>query len=339
MDADENALARQYDVALFDLDGVIYSGDEPVGHAAASLEAALEAGMRAAYVTNNASRTPAEVVEKLAAVGVQAKAEEIITSAQVAAEILRDRLEPGALVLIVGDRGLRDAVAAVGLRITDKAADKPAAVVQGFSRKIGWAQLSEATVAARAGALWIATNLDSTIPSARGILPGNGAMIDVVATALGRRPDAVAGKPDRTMQTASVKRTQAHRPLVIGDRLDTDIEGANRSDCDSLLVMTGVTTPAGLLEATEELRPTYIGADLRDLLKPGRGVPRSNADGWTIGCWQASSDGQIRQTAAKSGDQDPLDYLRIACAISWSGGQPQPADDAASAESRSLSLN
>ena len=337
MDADENILARQYDVALFDLDGVIYSGDEPVAHAASSLAAAVAAGMHAAYVTNNASRTPAEVVEKLAAAGVQAKVEEIITSAQVAAEILRDRLDPGALVLVVGDRGLRDAVTEAGLTITDNAADDPVAVVQGFSRKIGWAQLSEATVAARAGALWVATNLDSTIPSARGILPGNGAMIDVVATALGRRPDVVAGKPDRTMQTASVKRTQARKPLVIGDRLDTDIEGANRSDCDSLLVMTGVTTPADLLDAGVDFRPTYIGADLRDLLKPGRGVPQKQTDGWSIGCWQAGSDGQIRRTVGKSGDEDPLDYLRIACAISWSGGRPQPADDDASTESRSLS--
>lgn len=331
MDVDKNALARQYDVGLFDLDGVIYSGDDPVAHAAPSLEAAVAAGMHAAYVTNNASRTLAEVVEKLAAAGVRAKVEEIITSAQVAAEILRDRLDPGALVLVVGDRGLRDAVTEAGLTITDKASDKPAAVVQGFSGKIGWAQFSEATVAARAGALWVATNLDSTIPSARGILPGNGAMIDVVATALGRRPDVVAGKPDRTMQTASVKRTQARKPLVIGDRLDTDIEGANRSGCDSLLVMTGVTTPAGLLEASEKFRPTYVGADLQDLLKPGRGVPQKQADGWTIGCWQASLDGQIRRVAGKSADEDPLDYLRIACAINWSGGRPQPADSAASA--------
>lgn len=329
-------LCRQYDVGLFDLDGVVYAGSTPIAHAADTIEQARAAGMRAAYVTNNASRTPQQVVEKLAGVGVQAAVEDIITSAQVAAEVLAARVAPGSAVLVVGDRGLREAVEGQGLRVVETAADAPAAVVQGHSVHTGWQQLAEATVAVRAGALWVASNMDTTIPSDRGILPGNGSMVNVVAAVLGRKPDAVAGKPERAMHSASVARTAAQRPLVIGDRLDTDIEGAAASGCASLYVMTGVSTPAEVLGAAELHRPTYVAGDLRGLLQPGRSIAEA-AERGSSGRWIADTAG-IRANGEPAGVDDPADLLALVCGLAWSDRSHEPCDAEARQTAAALGL-
>lgn len=316
-------LCRQYDVGLFDLDGVVYAGDQPIPHAAQTIREIREAGMRAAYVTNNASRTPQDVADKLATVGVDAVVEDIITSAQVAAELLASRLERGARVLVVGDRGLREAVAGAGLQVVDSAADTPDAVVQGHSVHTGWQQLAEATIAVRAGAWWVASNMDFTIPTERGILAGNGSMVKLVAGVLGRGPDAVAGKPERTMHRASVTRTRAQRPLVIGDRLDTDIEGAAASDCPSLYVMTGVSTPADVIAAEPVHRPTYVSTDLRGLLQPGRDIAQAARSGRS-GRWVACDVGIQCADGEPTGADDAADLLALACALAWSGRPYRP---------------
>lgn len=329
-------LCKQYDVGLFDLDGVVYAGSAPIRHAAETIEQIRAAGMRAAYVTNNASRTPQQVAQKLASVGVRASAEDIITSAQVAAELLASRLEPGSPVLVVGDRGLREAVEANRLRVVDDASESPVAVVQGHSVHTGWRQLAEATIAVRSGALWVASNMDTTIPSDRGILPGNGSMVNVVAAALGRAPDLVAGKPERAMHTASVTRTAAQRPLVIGDRLDTDIEGAAASGCASLYVMTGVSTPAEVVTAQELHRPTYVASDLRGLLQPGRGIANAAATGIS-GRWIADDAG-IRSNGQNAGIDDAADLLALVCALAWSGRRYELCDRAARESAAALGL-
>lgn len=320
-------LCELYDVGLFDLDGVVYAGDRPIPYAAETIERVRAAGMRAAYVTNNASRTPQDVADKLSKVGVAAQIEDIITSAQVAADLLASELAANARVLVVGDRGLREAVEGVGLQVVDAADDNPSAVVQGHSVSTGWRQLAEATVAIRAGAFWVATNMDSTIPTDRGILPGNGSLVRVVGGALGRMPDAVAGKPERTMHRASVARTAAKRPLVIGDRLDTDIEGAAASDCASLYVMTGVSTPSEVVAAEPLHRPTYVASDLRGLLQPGRGIADAAAAGRS-GRWVATDEG-IQIGNEPAGVDDAADLLALVCALAWSGRNHVPADDAA----------
>jgi HAD superfamily hydrolase (TIGR01450 family) len=261
-------LCRAYDVALLDLDGVVYRGDAPVPGAAAAVAGVRAAGMRVAFVTNNASRTPEAVVARLAAVGVPASVDEVVTAAQATATLLATLVPAGARVLVTGGEGLRTAVAGAGFAVVRGAADGPAAVVQGYAEELAYADLAEAALAVRAGAVWVASNLDATIPTARGELPGNGALVALVATATGRRPDASAGKPERALHDEAVRRTGARRPLVVGDRLDTDVEGANRAGCDSLLVLTGVTDVAGLLAAPPERRPTYVAADLGALLVP-----------------------------------------------------------------------
>ena len=186
--------------------------------------------------------------------------------------MLAETLPAGAKVLVVGAAGLIEAARERGFTLVESADDEPAAVVQGYGPNVGWQQLAEATVAVRRGAWFVATNLDLTVPSDRGPLPGNGSLVGVVAQTTGVTPTAV-GKPDPAMHRESVQRSGATHPLVVGDRLDTDIEGAGRVGCDSMLVLTGVTTPADLLGAGPRQRPTYVAASVRGLLDP-QPVPR-----------------------------------------------------------------
>lgn len=308
-------LAQRYDAALCDLDGVLYLGEEPVPHAAESVAAARAAGQRFAFVTNNASRAPRSVAKRLTGLGIPADVEDVVTSGQAAARTLAERLPAGATVLVVGAAALADEVRAVGLRPVRTVAEAgdagPDAVVQGLAPTTSWADLSEATVALHRGALWVAGNTDLTLPTSRGQLPGNGAFVEVLSQVTGREP-LVAGKPDPALHHESVGRVGATRPLVVGDRLDTDVLGAVRGGADSLLVLTGVTDVAGLVAAPAGSRPTYVGRDLRALLAPQREV---EVEGETARCGASkvtATGGVLR------GDTSDDDGLRAAAALAWS---------------------
>ncbi len=236
-------LDTAYDVALLDLDGTVYLSGTAIPGAAEALRKAGAAGMRLAYVTNNAFRTPAAIAALLTSFGVPADPEDVVTSAQAAARMLAERLPAGAPVLVIGGSGLRMALRERGLRPVSTAADRPQAVVQGYSPDVNYSILAEGGLAVAAGALFVASNGDLTLPSRRGRQPGNGSLTQVIATATGMTP-LVAGKPEPPLHHESVLRTGAEHPLVVGDRLDTDIEGAQRVGADSLLVLTGVTGPA-----------------------------------------------------------------------------------------------
>ena len=264
------ALVDGYDLVVSDLDGVVYLGTEPVPGAAEAIGALHERGVDVVYVTNNASRGAGDVAALLTDLGIPAKPDEVLTSAQAAATVLAGRLPTGSPVLVVGAKALAAEVTASGLRVVGSADEAPRAVVQGYAAEVGWVHLAEACVAVRAGAEWVATNTDRTLPSPRGPLPGNGSLVEALATALGRRPDVVVGKPEPALFEQAARRHGALRPLVVGDRLDTDIEGANRAGMDSVLVLTGVATAADLLTAPAAQRPTYVVADLRGLLDPPR---------------------------------------------------------------------
>jgi glycerol-1-phosphatase len=319
------APARRYDVALLDLDGVVYRGVTPIPGAAEALAAARTAGMRLAFVTNNASRTPEAVAELLRGMGVRADPAEVVTSSQAACHVLAERLPAGAPVLVVGGEGLHREAAERGLKIVASADDDPVAVVQGYGAGVGWRELAEAAVAVHRGAWWVATNLDPTIPSVRGPLPGNGALVGVVRVATEAEPQ-VTGKPDPAMHRESVQRSGARDPIVVGDRLDTDVEGASRVGCDSLLVLTGVTTPAELLVASPAHRPTYVTAGLDGLLTPYE-LPVAVGDSWACGGWTVTPDLRL------SGAGDDLPALRALCAAAWAG-TPHPVvpDGPAAAE-------
>ncbi|MGR7027736.1 HAD-IIA family hydrolase [Geodermatophilus sp. URMC 62] len=321
--------AQVHDVALLDLDGVVYVGPDAVPGVPAALAAAREAGMRLGFVTNNAARPPEEVAHHLTALGVPAGPDEVITSSQAAASVVAGLLGRGARVLPVGGPGVAAALRAAGLTVVDRAEDAPAAVVQGYGREVGWAQLAEAVVAVRNGARHVATNADATIPSPRGPLPGNGAMVGVVRDVTGREP-LVTGKPDPAMHAECVRRTGAERPLVVGDRLDTDIEGSQRAGAASLLVLSGVTDPATLLAAGPLHRPDLLAADAAGLLVVHPPVVRDGG-GWRCGHWLATAEGtgplELRaagdagdRPAGRSGDGlggDGLDGLRALCLASW----------------------
>jgi HAD superfamily hydrolase (TIGR01450 family) len=260
-------LAKLYDTALLDLDGVVYRGQDAVPHAVESLNAAAAAGMRLAYVTNNASRTPEAVAEHLDSLGLPVTPGDVVTAAQAVARMIAEQVPPASRVLVIGGEGLRAALRDHGLQAVDTAADEPVAVVQGYRPDTSWTDLAEAAYAVQSGVPWFAANTDRTMPTSRGIAPGNGALVAAVAAATGTWPQ-VAGKPEPALHRETMLRTAARRPLVVGDRLDTDIEGANRAGVDSLLVLTGVTDLAGARAAAPEQRPTYIAQDLRALLDP-----------------------------------------------------------------------
>ncbi len=304
-----------YDVALLDLDGTVYLGGAAIPGAAEALRKADAAGMRLAYVTNNAFRTPAAIAELLSSFGVPAAKEDVVTSAQAAARLLAERLPAGAPVLVVGGSGLRMALRERGLRPVSTAADQPRAVVQGYAPDISYSMLAEGGLAVAAGALFVASNGDLTLPSRRGRQPGNGSLIQVIATATGVQP-LVAGKPEPPLHRESVLRTGARHPLVVGDRLDTDIEGARRVGTDSLLVLTGVTGPADVVLAPPSQRPTYLAEDLAGLLEPHPDVTEEDA---AFGCggWTARMDGDRLEL---TGDGERIDGLRALCAAAWAAG-------------------
>ena len=328
-------LATAYDVALLDLDGVVYLSAEPIPHAAQALADARAAGMRLGFVTNNASRTPDTVAAILTDLGIPTTASDVITSAQAAARLVAERVPAGAGVLVVGADGLREAVTEAGLRIVASADDAPAAVLQGYAAGTTYANLAEAALAIQRGAVWVASNVDSTMPSPRGPLPGNGAMVAALRVATRREP-IVAGKPEPALHTESVERTGATRPLVVGDRLDTDVAGAVRVGCDSLLVLTGVATAADVLAAAPDQRPTYLAADLRGLLVRHAAPEHTDA---AAGCggWRVTHDGATLEIARDGqSDGDPLDLLRALCPLTWAAREVPPLRPADRASAHAL---
>ena len=309
-------LADGYDLVIFDLDGVIYLIDKPIDGAAEAVARLRAAGTAVAYATNNASRRAADVAALLTGMGVSATPDEVLTSAGAAAAMLAERLPAGAPVLVVGAEALRAEVRDAGLRVVETFEDVPAAVVQGYGPDVGWRILAEAALSVRAGATWMATNTDRTLPSPRGLLPGNGSLVAVLRTALDREPDVVVGKPAPALFSTAAAQSNARRPLVVGDRLDTDIEGAVGAGMDSLLVLTGVSGPAELLGAPSQRRPTYVAADVSGLFVAGDDlrVPVKDAD--EVGGWRVVREGaQIRL----DGSGNPIDALRLLCGVVWDG--------------------
>ena len=182
-----------------------------------------------------------------------------------------------------------------------------------------------AAVLVRDGLPWVASNTDMSIPTAYGVAPGHGVLVDTVRRFAGVEPQ-VAGKPERPLLDETVARVGGERPLMIGDRLDTDIEGGRKAGVDTLLVMTGVTGVPELVRATPELRPTYVAADLGGLHEAQPGVAKDD-DAWTCGGWRADVDGdRLRLT----GEGAASDWWRVVACAGWSyldeHGEPLDAD-------------
>jgi glycerol-1-phosphatase len=305
-------LAQEHDCLLLDLDGTVFRGHELTEGATESLE---KAAGRKLFVTNNASRSADEVAGHLNELGLDATADDVVTSAQSAAHLLADQLAPESRVLVVGTNSLAAEITAVGLRPVRGFDDEPHAVVQGHSPETGWSNLAEAALAIRAGALWVAANVDRTLPTERGLLPGNGSMVAALKTATDAEPQ-VAGKPAPTLMRDALARGDFRTPLVVGDRLDTDIAGANAAALPSLFVLTGVNSARDAVYAVPEQRPTYIGDDLRSLHQDAEALAVTAQPAWHID----TADGSLTVRAAGDDqDGDGLSVVRAIADVVWSG--------------------
>ncbi len=328
-------LAQLHDCLLLDLDGTVFRGHAPTED---SLEALSAATARQLFVTNNASRSAAEVAEHLRELGFDAAGEDVVTSAQSAAGLLAQQLPAGAHVLVVGTEALADEIRAVGLVPVRNFADDPVAVVQGHSVDTGWAVLAEAALAIRAGALWVAANVDKTLPSERGLLPGNGSMVAALRTATDVDPQ-VAGKPAPRLMADALSRGQFGAPLVVGDRLDTDIAGANAAGLPSLMVLTGVSTAREAVHAVPAERPTFIAETLAGLHAPADELSVRARPAWRI----SHDDGVVTVHAAGRDDSaDGLGIVRATARAVWESGLDRVSiragDDTAEAALRRWAL-
>jgi glycerol 3-phosphatase-2 len=313
------------DLILADLDGVIYTGRYAIPHAVESINAAATT-KHIGYITNNAARTPRAVAEHLSNLGLHVVADDVVTSPQAAVRLLADLVPARSTILVVGGAGLVDVVKDAGFGVTDSAADSPAAVIQGFSPDVGWKQLAEASFAlardaAGEGIPWVATNTDWTIPQERGIAPGNGTLVSAVHTATGMLP-VVAGKPEAAIFHEAVARFDAKSPVFIGDRLDTDILGANRAEIASIMVLTGIDGPKQVIAAPPESRPRFLLEDLRGLSEPYPMVESGeDADGSTVVRVGEAvlRRGDTRITIEHAGESR-INLIRAGAAIVWMSG-------------------
>ena len=321
-----STLAETHDALMLDLDGTVYLGGQPIDHVAPALARAKQQGARSVFVTNNASRPPAEVAEALTGMGVAAEPDDVLTSPQAAAVMLTDRHPAGSRVLVIGAPWLAESVTLAGLTPVRLATDDPAAVVQGHSPETGWRELAEACIALRTGADWVACNVDSTLPTDRGLLPGNGAMVAALIAATGLKP-RVAGKPERPLLDAAIRLVDSKRPLVVGDRLDTDIACAVAAGSPSLLVFTGVSTTQDLLAAVPEQRPTYLAFDLRGLVEEDHAVriPAASSTASSLEWTVTTENGSLVLAGHGGADGAVTDASALRALAMLTGGRGRPA--------------
>jgi glycerol-1-phosphatase len=272
IDRSQPVLAK-YRGVICDLDGVVYRGAHAVPGAVPSLNAMIAGQVPVVFATNNASRSPAAARAHLRELGLGDEGWSVVTSSQAAAAYLAERLRPGAPVLAVGGPGVPEALTEAGLtplRVTELAGQSVDAVVQGLGQDVTWRDLAEVAYLVQAGAIWVATNLDATVPTSRGVAPGNGAFVGAVQTATPAAPH-VTGKPGTALFDLARSRLGCDRSetIMVGDRLDTDIVGARAAGVDSMFVLGGASTLRDLAFAEDDARPTYFGFDLSGLLQPG----------------------------------------------------------------------
>jgi ribonucleotide monophosphatase NagD (HAD superfamily) len=252
------------------------------------------------------------VAEHLTGLGVDATADDVVTSAQAAARLLSDRLGGGARVAVLGGAGLRDALVERGLQPAAVEEESAVAVVTGYGPDVPWRDVMRVAVRVRDGLWWVATNTDMTFPTSFGVAPGHGVQVELLRRFSSVEP-VVAGKPARPLIDETVRRVGGRRPLMVGDRLDTDIEGARAAEVDSLLVMTGVTGLEELVAAGPELRPTYVAADLAGLDEPQPAVEVADRAA-CVGGWTARTDDL---TLVVEGGGSASDWWRAVAAVSW----------------------
>lgn len=250
---------------IIDMDGVLWRGKTLLPGVAPFFAYLRERRLPFVLATNNATADPAVVSERLGSAGVKIEPPEILDTAQATAAYLQGEMPAGSPVLMIGEQNLQKALKGAGFEVVDRS-DSAQAVVVGYDRQLTWKKLAEATLAIHAGARFIGTNPDVTFPSERGLLPGNGAAIAALQAATGVEPEIV-GKPEPHLYRQAMERLSAspERTLAVGDRLETDILGAQRAGTRSALLLSGVTTRAQAEKSP--IRADWIFEGLPDLLQ------------------------------------------------------------------------
>lgn len=314
-------LIDDYDAALFDLDGVVYLGMEPVVGAVDGIAMLRELGKKVGFVTNNSARFPQTVVDHLVALGIPCTLDDVITSTQAAIRMMRREVHDGARVLVCGSEALATQLAEVGYQIVETWQEKPDAVIIGYEPKITWPRLDQAAIAIANGAKWFASNTDSTRPTAEGTVPGAGAIVMAVGLCVPDRQPMVAGKPFAPLLNLTVERLSSKAPIFVGDRLDTDIEGAVGVGMDSFLVFTGTHGKRDLIEAVPAQRPTWIGADIRSMCEAPRQAVVTGNTARCEGEEVRLVDGKLVLATDPHGMESQLDALWAGTQLAWANQQ------------------
>lgn len=306
-------ILKAHDSLLLDLDGTVWEGGQPLQ---CVVDVINSCGVPAVYVTNNASRSPQAVSEMLREIGLDADAEHVVTSAQAALVLMGAEIPAGSKVLIIGADSFRALARDAGYEVVNSADDKPAAVLQGMDKSVGWAQLSEAAYAINNGAKFYASNLDTSLPTERGFAVGNGALVGAVAAATGVEPIS-AGKPEPAMFAYAAKKVGSKKPLAVGDRLNTDIAGGNAAAMNTFHVLTGVSGELELIEAPVEQRPTFVGAGFHELSLP-TAVAKPSAQG----DFRARVDGYDIVLQGGNSKSTSIQALRTVLEVAWAMPEP-----------------
>ncbi len=255
-----------FDALVCDMDGVLYRGNEPVPDAPQAIHRLRRAGVRLLFCTNNSHSTISEYETKLRGIGIPVDPDELLTSAVVTAEVLRERGFAGKNALVVGGPGLRDALDAIGMTVLDGEIRRDADVVAvGWDPRFDYSAMKRATAAVRRGAYFVASNSDASFPAPGELWPGAGAILASIEVASGKKAD-VMGKPHAPMMEAAARRLAgARRIAIVGDRADTDLAGGRSLGFTTILVTSGVTAaedvaaldpqPDVVLRSIAELRP------------------------------------------------------------------------------------
>jgi len=329
------ALWQRFDAIGFDLDGVIYRGPQAVLGAPEVIRQLQSAGARVGFVTNNAYRPPEAVAAQLRTFGIACSVADVVTSAQATARAMAETLPPGAETLIVGSPALASEIAAVGLTPVQRRSASTRAVVVGYDPDLTWDALNEACYAIEGGASYFACNNDLTRPTEHGVAIGMGGMLAAIAFPIGGVAPVMGGKPARPLLDETRRRLVASDPLFVGDRLDTDIEGARAAGWASLFVLSGGHGPSDLLVAPPHQRPDYLAADVAGLLQPPRVVV---ADGDARWCGQATASAAFDLIVTLDGplatEDQRLDALWAVANVAWLWADRGATVDATEALSR-----
>ena len=250
---------------ILDMDGVIWKGDAPIGDLPATFKRIRERGLKFVFATNNGTKTPEDYQQKLADLGVDVEAGQVITSALGIAFLLAQKYPRGTKIFMIGEDGIRVALEEKGFDVlSTERATEAQAVVMGIDRSINFQKVVEATLLVRAGIPFYTTNTDRTFPTPRGEIPGSGSWLSVITSATGVQP-TVAGKPFPYLMELALERlgTSKEETLVVGDRLETDIAAGQAVGCPTAFVLSGVSTR----EEAKDWNPNIIADSLAKLVE------------------------------------------------------------------------